>query len=229
MSQYITYPPLSSGPSGTGAANQLAFWSDPSTLTSSSSLTWDGSTFSVNGDVSVSSGSLSLTGGNAADPALAISGNGLYDDGGDLALASGGTESLKFTSTQIISFKDIAASGTAALGTPSAPFTTINAKDSLVLTEDGTNSEVRLETATTRLRFRGPVSGFASLLFYSTGGLQLGELGATDIHQINTTTPAPDVSILTLTNGPVGTAGNPAVYVKININGVDYVFPGWAV
>lgn len=33
--------------------------------------------------------------------------------------------------------------------------------------------------------------------------------------------------VLTLTNGPAGTAGNPGVYLRMNIAGTTYVFPGW--
>lgn len=33
--------------------------------------------------------------------------------------------------------------------------------------------------------------------------------------------------VMTMTNGPAGAAGNPAKYLRVNINGTDYVIPAW--
>lgn len=57
----------------------------------------------------------------------------------------------------------------------------------------------------------------------------LGASGGVQIHQVNGAVVAPNADVLTFTNGPTGTAGDPDIYLELNVNGVNYVFPGFAV
>ncbi len=50
--------------------------------------------------------------------------------------------------------------------------------------------------------------------------------GAT--HRFNSATGTAGAVALTTLNGPTGTSGNPNVWLKINVNGTSYVFPGWS-
>lgn len=82
----------------------------------------------------------------------------------------------------------------------------------------GTDGSVRLKTASTD---RVTVS--------AAGTVTIGTSGGSQTHQINGATVSSGSDTLTFTNGPSGTAGNPDIYLKLNINGTDYVFPGFAV
>lgn len=57
----------------------------------------------------------------------------------------------------------------------------------------------------------------------------IGGTGLTPTHRLNSSTATPNADTLTLTNGPTGTAGNPDIYLSININGVLYAIPAWSV
>lgn len=61
------------------------------------------------------------------------------------------------------------------------------------------------------------------------GIMTAGASGATPTHVFNTATSTAASDLLTFTNGPTGTAGNPDIYWKVNINGTDYAIPGFAV
>lgn len=51
--------------------------------------------------------------------------------------------------------------------------------------------------------------------------------GTSTIHQINSGTATAGADVMTMTNGPTGSAGDPAVFLKLNINGTGYVIPAW--
>jgi len=51
--------------------------------------------------------------------------------------------------------------------------------------------------------------------------------GTSTTHRLNTQLGTNASDTLTLTNGPAGKAGNPAVYIQININGTNRVIPAW--
>lgn len=55
----------------------------------------------------------------------------------------------------------------------------------------------------------------------------LGGSGLTPIHQINTAVGTPGTDVMTMTNGPAGSAGNPAGFLKLQVNGATYIFPYW--
>ena len=57
----------------------------------------------------------------------------------------------------------------------------------------------------------------------------IGRGGSGSIHRINGAVEATGAVSLTHTNGPTATSGNPSAYLKININGTDYVIPAWTV
>lgn len=63
----------------------------------------------------------------------------------------------------------------------------------------------------------------------AAGLVTIGGSGETQIHRINGGTVAAGADTLTFTNGPAGTAGNPDIYLHININGTNYVLPGFAI
>lgn len=68
----------------------------------------------------------------------------------------------------------------------------------------------------------------AEIINISASGLvQIGEVGGTEIHAINGAVQAPATGVLTLTNGPGASTGNPTVYLTLNINGTNYVVPAW--
>lgn len=61
----------------------------------------------------------------------------------------------------------------------------------------------------------------------SVGLWTIGASGGTQIHTINSDTAATNTGVLTLTNGPGVSTGNPTVYLKLNINGTTYAIPAW--
>lgn len=62
----------------------------------------------------------------------------------------------------------------------------------------------------------------------SAGIWTIGAASGTQIHVINGATYTAGTDVLTLTNGPTGSVGNPDIYLKVNINGTNYAVPGWA-
>lgn len=98
---------------------------------------------------------------------------------------------------------------------------------------DLTHSQYEVRTGiqgagTSRPLALGTSSVHTTILLNTNGSVIIGDTGETDIHRINTTTQAPSAGVLTLTNGPGASTGNPAVYLTLNINGTNYAFPGWA-
>jgi len=85
-------------------------------------------------------------------------------------------------------------------------------------TGSGTIQSLSLQTSTNH----------GQLLLNTNGSVNIGMTGETDIHRINTTVQTPSVGVLTLTNGPGASTGNPAVYLTLNINGTNYAIPAWA-
>jgi hypothetical protein len=73
------------------------------------------------------------------------------------------------------------------------------------------------------------VGGLESFILDSSGIVQIGHTGSTVTHAVNTAVATPAADVLTMTNGPTGTAGDPDVYLRLQINGTVYAFPGWAV
>jgi hypothetical protein len=51
--------------------------------------------------------------------------------------------------------------------------------------------------------------------------------GTTAIHRMNCAVATAGSATMTMTNGPAGSAGNPAVFAKLSINGTSYIFPLW--
>lgn len=51
--------------------------------------------------------------------------------------------------------------------------------------------------------------------------------GTSTTHKLNTQLATAASDALTLGNGPAGKAGNPAVYIQINVNGTNRVIPAW--
>lgn len=76
----------------------------------------------------------------------------------------------------------------------------------------------------------GGDSGFAGtiVLKITTAGVFTIGTGTTARHRINGGLATNGAQVLTMTNGPTGTSGNPAVYLQVNINGTNYVIPAWA-
>jgi len=60
------------------------------------------------------------------------------------------------------------------------------------------------------------------------GVVKIGGTGETEIHEVNGALQAPAAGVLTLTNGPGASTGDPSVYLTLNINGTNYVIPAWA-
>lgn len=60
-----------------------------------------------------------------------------------------------------------------------------------------------------------------------SGLLSIGAPATTEQHALNTALGTAASDLLTLTNGPTGTAGNPTGYVSILVNGVARVIPFW--
>jgi trimeric autotransporter adhesin len=63
----------------------------------------------------------------------------------------------------------------------------------------------------------------------SAGVVQIGRSSTTNKNILNNATAATGAVSLTMTNGPTGTTGNPGIYIRLTINGTDYVIPGWAI
>jgi len=60
------------------------------------------------------------------------------------------------------------------------------------------------------------------------GACTLGAASTTPTHRLNTATTSAGSDAMTLLNGPSGTAGNPDIFITINVNGTSYVIPAWA-
>lgn len=70
--------------------------------------------------------------------------------------------------------------------------------------------------------------GGTNMFVVADGGVvTLGATSTTPQHILNTATQAAGSDVMTLTNGPAGTAGDPDLFVKITINGSTYVIPAW--
>ena len=81
----------------------------------------------------------------------------------------------------------------------------------------GTAGSVRLKT-----------SGSDRLVVDNAGKVTLGSSGGSEVHMVNGATASAASGTLTFTNAPSGVSGNPSIYLKLNVNGTDYVFPGFA-
>jgi len=62
-----------------------------------------------------------------------------------------------------------------------------------------------------------------SLSVESSGKITLG-LGS-NTHRINSNTSAPAANVIAITNAPFAGAGTPSAYLRINVNGTEYVIP----
>ena len=61
----------------------------------------------------------------------------------------------------------------------------------------------------------------------SGAGLITWGTGTSTTHRLNTQLATAASDVLTLTNGPSGKAGNPAVYIQLNVNGTNRAIPAW--
>jgi hypothetical protein len=91
---------------------------------------------------------------------------------------------------------------------------------------NGTSQPVLVEYSMFRVEDQ---AGNINLLLDPTGALAIGKSGTTVTHIINGSVAAASSGTGTLTNLPSGASGNPGVFLKLNINGTVYVFPGWTV
>lgn len=57
------------------------------------------------------------------------------------------------------------------------------------------------------------------------GIVEIGDQTAQNTHRLNISTQSAGANTATLTNSP--TSGNPAIWIRININGTEYVMPAW--
>lgn len=58
------------------------------------------------------------------------------------------------------------------------------------------------------------------------GIVEIGDATAQNTHRLNISTETAGSNTATLTNSPAS-AGNPDIWIRININGTDYVMPAW--
>lgn len=189
-------------------ASRLAVFGASKDLTSSG-LAWDTNnnvTFPVTADGTTNSiflGTVRLSTHDGQTGRLKIS----LPSGGRFYVTDGANDYILGTPARTNFFGDSGQTDYIALVTPTSGEKTIATDTSLNVTTnyDGT-----------------PVIATS----WSTAGLvTIGANGGTQIHRINGSTVAAGSSTATLTNSPV--AGDPAVYLKININGTAYLIPGW--
>jgi hypothetical protein len=83
------------------------------------------------------------------------------------------------------------------------------------VTNTGTGGGVNLQEGTSGAGTRGLIT--------------IGRTASSSRIRINSLVGTAGADALTLSNGPTGTAGDPDIYLRMNVNGTDYVFPGWAV
>lgn len=155
------------------------------------------------------------TAGSAASPSFSFTADpntGLYNRGADeLGLSTGGSDRLIIQTGAVIVTNRLAIQdGSAAL-------------PSLYFDADPNSGLYRVGADNIALVTNG-ISGVA---ISSTQAVTLGT-GTGAIHRFNSTLQAPAAGVLTLTNGPGASTGNPAVYLTLNINGTNYAIPAWA-
>lgn len=162
-------------------------------------------------------GTLSLPSGSAALPSYSFTGDpdsGMYrSSANDVRLSAGGSDRLSAQSggVEVLNGQLFITDGSAA-----SPSLTFSADQNTGLTRLGADNIAITAGGAARFQVNGSV-------------IQIGESGDTStIHQINSGLQAPAAGVLTLTNGPGASTGNPAVYLKLNINGTNYVIPAWA-
>lgn len=153
--------------------------------------------------------------GSAAAPSFSFTADpntGLYNRGADeLGLSTGGSDRLIIQSAAVISTVNFAIQDGAA------------ATPGLYFNNDTNSGLYRIGTDNIALVTNG-ISGVA---ISSAQAVTLGT-GTGAIHRFNSTLQAPAAGVLTLTNGPGASTGNPAVYLTLNINGTNYAIPAWA-
>lgn len=71
--------------------------------------------------------------------------------------------------------------------------------------------------------------GAATNATSADGVVQIGRTGTTDKNILNNMTESAGSVSLTITNGPATTSGDPAIWLRMTINGTDYVSPWWTV
>lgn len=90
---------------------------------------------------------------------------------------------------------------------------------------DGTSQTINVKRAIQRW---DKADGTTVGLVNTDGRWSIGETGSTSVtHKLTTAVGTPASDALTLGNGPSGKAGDPAVYIKINVNGTDRYIPAW--
>lgn len=192
---------------GSGLVNRVAYFSGTNILSGTSGFTFVTSTLSVPGKI--------LNGaGNVSAPAYSFtddSNTGVYSRGADeIGFAAAGADKFIIQSSAVISsvkhaFQD------GAIGAPGIFF---DSDSNCGLYRSGTDA-IALVTG-----------GVAGVAISSTQAVTLGT-GTSAIHRLNTALATNGADAATLLNGPGGTAGNPDIWVKLNVNGTDYCFPAW--
>lgn len=118
-----------------------------------------------------------------------------------------------------------------ALSSAPSTFARVVALTDTVITTDvalGDGSTQNIAVAP-RVVWITDLTGAELLTVNDEGKFNIGVSGTTQTHRLNSATVTADTEVLTLTNGPVGTAGNPDLYLRLNINGTNYAIPAWAV
>lgn len=223
--------------SGNGATNRVALWSNGTTLTSSSNLSFDPSSqvLSIGGTITSlmpSAGTVEWIFGkdvnagdttNIAQFALGNSGSnqGRLRISYNNAAASGSpaaqwafdprnnADSSNFNCARILMEKSAGAdSGTVYIQASSA----------------GTlDSKLTIAPTTIEFKNNGDISGGIS----ASNEWTIGVSGTSAIHKIHSAVGTPAAQVMTMTNGPAGSSGNPAVFLKLAINGATYIVPLW--
>lgn len=211
---------------GSAAAPAYSYTADPDTgMYRSGTNTLDFATggsqraeISAAGLEVTGAGQLFLPAGSVASPSLTFTvdqNTGIYRAGADdLRLSAGGVDKLSAQAAGIL------ITGTNTLFIPDG----LTATPSLAFTADQDTGLMRVGANHLALS-----AGGAARFHVNGSVIQIGESGDTStIHQINSGLQAPAAGVLTLTNGPGASTGNPAVYLTLNINGTNYAIPAWA-
>lgn len=191
---------------GTGTATQIAIWDSATNLTSSSGLSFASGVLSISDEIDIQE--LSFTRNGADDFRFDISATDiLWLSTAQVSLGSHlipiNDNVLTIGANGGNRFKELYLSSYASVGLDSPGNSVV------YVVGDGANPLIILK---------------------STTGSQVELRGSNQVLDINNTTSAtPGASVLTFTNGPAGTAGNPDIYLHISVNGTLYAFPGFAV
>lgn len=171
--------------------------------------------------VQVTSGTFNITvplqtnAGAAPGPSHSFTGDpdtGMYSrSANEIGIATNGADRMIIQVGQVIGTVPFAAQ----LGSVSAPSYIYDGDSNTGVYSPGAD---QLALAT---------GGVNAIVISSSQAVTLGT-GSGATHRLNSSVQAPAAGVLTLTNGPGASTGNPAVYLTLNINGTNYVVPAWA-